>query len=169
MTQTQNKYPALTFNGRLPDAFWSKVDKTDQCWVWLGAISSSGYGMIRIDRKYHLVHRLSYANHAKGVPEGMVVDHMCHNKICVNPQHLRLTTHGQNHENYKGLPNHNKSGVRGVYWDNTTQSWRVIVQHDGKKHTKRGFADIASAEQYSVQLRNQLHTHNDADRTGERK
>ena len=68
------------------------------CWVWEGAVKSSGHGMIAISRTPVLAHRLSWALHYGRVPTGMVL-HKCpgkHNPSCVNPLHLSV---GDAHEN----------------------------------------------------------------------
>ncbi len=72
------------------------VYASDGCWVWMGAVGSSGYGTMEVLGKTALVHRVSYELHKGEIPAGMVIDHICKNKICVNPDHLRVVTHKQN-------------------------------------------------------------------------
>ena len=84
----------------LDDRFWRYVEKTDDCWMWVGGSKSqNGYGMIQIDGKRSskvLAHRLSYEIHKGVIPDGMVVMHNCDNPSCVNPDHLSLGTQSQN-------------------------------------------------------------------------
>lgn len=144
--------------------FWAKVTKTEYCWNWNTVTASSDYGKIRHDGKDVKVHRLSY-EWAKGtIPEGMDVDHVCHNKACVNPDHLRLVTNKQNHENRKGAQSNSKSGIRGVVWLKRDQSWLSIVVHEGKRYSGGQYKNIKHAEAAAIALRNRLFTHNDADR-----
>ena len=76
----------------LTELFWSKVAPQGDCWVWSGGGTSAGYGQFK--RKY--VHRLSYEEMVGEIPQGLVLDHLCRNKRCVNPDHLDPTTIGIN-------------------------------------------------------------------------
>lgn len=76
--------------------FWSKVNKTESCWLWTGSKHSSGYGYISIDGKLTLTHRVSYELLVGLIPEGLVLDHSCHVRNCVNPSHLEPVTIEEN-------------------------------------------------------------------------
>jgi hypothetical protein len=41
-------------------------------------------------------HRISYRLHCGDIPEGMEIDHLCRNRGCVNPDHLRVVPHREN-------------------------------------------------------------------------
>lgn len=66
------------------------------CWLWLMAICADGYGRISIERRSRLAHRASWEAHRGVIPTGLVIDHVCRNRACVNPDHLRVTTIGDN-------------------------------------------------------------------------
>ena len=83
----------------LKERFWQGVDRRglDECWVWQRSTNPQGYGLIRVgERKKVGVHRLSYEIHVGPIPEGMVVDHLCRNRACVNPYHLEVVTNRVN-------------------------------------------------------------------------
>lgn len=68
----------------------------DKCWPWLGAKTSSGYGHIKKNRRTMRVHRVSYAAYAGKLTPGLTIDHLCKNKICINPKHLEEVTFREN-------------------------------------------------------------------------
>lgn len=67
------------------------------CWEWTRARSANGYGVIYFDKKLHYAHRASWLlAHGSWPSEGMVIDHSCNNKACVNPNHLRQMENWRN-------------------------------------------------------------------------
>lgn len=76
--------------------FFSRVNKTDSCWLWLGAKQSRGYGHFSLDGKTTLAHRYSWEQVNGPIPQGLVIDHLCRVRSCVNPEHLRIVTQSEN-------------------------------------------------------------------------
>ena len=147
------------------EMFWSKVDKTETCWIWAAATAGRDrrYGQFGVGYpKLMLAHRWSYENAHGPIPPGMQVDHSCRVTLCVNPAHLRLATNKQNHENIVAHAD-SQTGVRGVY-RNKRGTYYVQVTHHGKRHCRGNFSTLLEAEQVAIGLRNQLFTHNDGDR-----
>jgi hypothetical protein len=72
----------------LEERFWSRVQKEEGCWCWAGPISVQGYARLKVDGRPIIAHRLSYEIARGEIPTGYHVHHDCHNKACVNPDHL---------------------------------------------------------------------------------
>lgn len=85
------------------DRFWTKVHRggTAECWLWTGSFSRNGYGNYftgRENGKSQFVrpHRFAYELEIGGIPDGLVIDHLCRNRGCVNPEHLEPVTQREN-------------------------------------------------------------------------
>lgn len=73
------------------DRFFKHVDKTDACWLWIGA-KSRGYGYFRVFGKSVRAHHFSWETRYGKIPEKLCVLHKCDVPACVNPDHLFLGT-----------------------------------------------------------------------------
>lgn len=80
-----------SFSQELIERFWSRINKTESCWLWVGA-KAKGYGVIRLPKSSTTLkaHRVSYAIRFGEVPNGIWVLHRCDNPPCCNPDHLFL-------------------------------------------------------------------------------
>lgn len=77
--------------------FLSKIELPSECWIWNGCdTGKSNYGRFRVASKKFLAHRISYQIFVDDIPNGMVIDHICRNRKCVNPKHLRVVTSKEN-------------------------------------------------------------------------
>jgi len=82
----------------IPQSVWSRVDRSGNCWVWVGGLSR-GYGRFQLNGRKGprvLAHRLVWEELCGPVPRGFELDHLCRNKRCVNPSHLEVVTHREN-------------------------------------------------------------------------
>jgi hypothetical protein len=147
------------------ERFWAQVDKSADCWLWTGWTRSGVYGCIQIGSKTYMAHRFAYEMAGNTLIDGMVLDHVCHTTLCVNPAHLRQVTRKENSENYSGPQRNNTSGYLGVSWHKHRGRWVVNVTHDGERYCGGYFTDVEEAAEAARQLRLKLFTHNDLDRT----
>lgn len=76
----------------------------DKCWLWVGRTAHGrdydDYGILDFDQKPRRAHRVSYTLFVGPIPDGMVLDHLCRRKECVNPAHLEVVTMAEN--TYRG-------------------------------------------------------------------
>lgn len=135
------------------DRFFAKVDKTGDCWLWTAAKSTVGYGKFRADCGLRAAHRVAYEWANGPIPTGLDLDHTCHVRACVNPDHLRLATNAENHQNLQGAQGDSTSGVRGVHWEHATGKWRAAAKLDGKLHNLGRFANVSEAEAVVIEWR----------------
>lgn len=66
------------------------------CFIWKKYLDKDGYGTFYFMKKNRRSHRVAYYFANGDIPHGMVIDHICKNRSCVNPEHLRCITKAQN-------------------------------------------------------------------------
>jgi hypothetical protein len=57
---------------------------------------SAGYGVTYVNGRRVPAHRYMYEKAGHTIPDGMVLDHLCRNRACVNPDHLEPVSIGEN-------------------------------------------------------------------------
>lgn len=153
----------------IEERFWAKVDKSGDCWIWTAHLFHDGYGQFAtktngVTRTWR-AHRISFEWSNGPIPDGMLIDHRCHNRACVNPDHLRLANRNQNNQNRLGAQSNSRSGIRGVQ-RLPSGRWQARVRHK-KQDIHVGIFDTAEEADAAVKAkRNELFTHNDLDRIG---
>ncbi len=109
------------WNRPLEERLLTKIamDAETGCWVWTGTKTSTGYGVIHeggVDGGRRLrAHRVAYELFVGPIPEGLVLDHLCRNPLCVNPEHLEPVTIGENVR--RGEPPNRTQCPRGHAYD----------------------------------------------------
>ena len=145
------------------ERFRMKIERGDSCWLWTAAIGGHGYGEFKVNGQTVTAHRFAYEMAKGPVPEGLDVDHICRNKHCVNPDHLRASTRKQNMENL-AREGRGRSGVRGVYWDAARGLWGARVGHNYRTVFVGRFTTVEDAAEAVRLARLQIFTHNSTDR-----
>lgn len=64
------------------------VESSTGCWLWRGPLDRDGYGSFYFRKRNRRAHRVGYFLLNGPIPEGLVINHTCRNRHCVNPQHL---------------------------------------------------------------------------------
>lgn len=82
--------------------FWTRVIKPAigephiACWKWQGYHNADGYSVYTYKGETVRVHRLAYELAIGPIPDGLVIDHLCRHRWCVNPHHLEAVTNREN-------------------------------------------------------------------------
>lgn len=131
------------------EGFKARTRRQGDCIVWTGPLTDSGYARFRVHGVKVYAHRWAWEQENGPAPEGMDVDHACHNRACVNPRHLRLASREQNGANRCG--GWNSLGVRNVH-KLPSGSYRVAVGSPPRRVTQT-FATLAEATSAAAQIR----------------
>ena len=78
------------------ERFRGHVSVTDECHLWTASVGTSGYGQFFYGGTMVGAHRVAWTLANGPIPEGLVIDHLCRVKTCVNPAHMELVTSGEN-------------------------------------------------------------------------
>ena len=156
--------PMHRYYGTPEQRFWAQVDKNGpipkeahhlgRCWLWTGNINNHGYGYFRIKKKKIMIHRFSFELLYGLISPNKDIDHICHIQNCVNPTHMRVSTHAENMRNMAFHKN-NTSGFKGVIW--AANKWRAQIKLNGKNHYLGRFLDPEDAYRAYCEAAKQLH------------
>ena len=79
-----------------------------RCWIWAGHKNPEGYGTLWFEGHHRKAHRLAYEEFIGEIPEGLVIDHLCRQRACVKPGHLRAVTVNLNSRRANGGRDYSK-------------------------------------------------------------
>jgi hypothetical protein len=86
----------VEFSEKALQSFWNRVERTESCWLWRGAFNTGGYGVLKMDKRMRIAHRVSWELLVGPIPDGLTIDHLCKVRACINPAHLEPVTSGEN-------------------------------------------------------------------------
>lgn len=115
----------------------------DGCLVWTGARNRDGYGRARSGGKRVSVHRWVYEREHGPIEPGVLIDHACWNRACVEVTHLRPATRSENGSNRAGPMGVTATRIRNVYPHGG--GYRVRVMHHGERNDLGTFPTIEEA------------------------
>lgn len=123
----------------IEERFWAKVDKSGECWLWIGGKNRQGYGTILRGKKTALAHRVAYEFFNGSIEENLLCLHSCDNPSCVNPKHLRL---GDQFENMQECVEKGRAGkgycgmsVRTIIWNKILEFYNHACGLCGSKES----------------------------------
>jgi hypothetical protein len=137
--------------------FWSKVDIKDSindCWNWIGATASNGYGNVRINGLYFKAHRVAWTIANFDIPKGYQVMHLCDNPSCCNPNHLVIGTVVNNFCDMliKNRQQFTKNKAVGARNNNAKLTDRIVreIRSEYPKKNQYELADIYGVTQTTI-------------------
>ena len=137
------------------EAFSVRTEWHGDCLVWVGSINASGYGQIKVEGRLVKAHRYAWERVNGPIADGMVIDHVCWNRACVNVDHLRLATPQQNRWNLSGAMKDRKHDLpRGVY--HSREGYLAHVRAEGVRHYLGTYATPEEASAVAEAKRKEL-------------
>lgn len=110
--------------------FERSIQRTPECWLWMGQIRPNGYGCIPHRRKNVSPHRFAFEQAKGPIPKGMQVCHTCDNRRCVNPDHLFL---GDAFDNMRDMINKGRGATGARHGRHTMPERTARGERSGKR------------------------------------
>lgn len=131
--------------------FWSKVNKTDSCWLWTASTHKFGYGAFNVRGKVYTGHAYSwYLAHNSFPSKGQVIMHTCDNPTCVNPQHLQIATQKENVEDCTRKGRQAKGEDKSKLTTQEVKAIRTLYKPFSRKYSARKLAQIFKSTHQNI-------------------
>lgn len=123
---------------KVSDRILKNTEITKDCWIFKGA-KTEDYGKVKVAGKTQIAHRVIYENLVGKIPKGMVIDHLCRNRSCLNPKHLEPVTSKINTMRGNGLAAINSRKTKCINGHEFSgENLRVV---EGKRYCKKCQSD----------------------------
>ncbi len=136
---------------RTPLAHSEDCGYKDDCWIWDGGTNKeTGYGIITKNGKTKLAHRIVYQEMVEIIPDDMTVDHLCLQKLCVNPSHMEIVTLGENvsRAHHNGLCTYKTAPRTHCYRGHPLIGDNVAIDSHGNRACRQCRRDAAKRRYY---------------------
>lgn len=142
--------------GTAEESLLHRTEWRDGCLVWTGTKNWKGYGQLgAAPHAGTYVHRYVWERENGPIPEGMMIDHVCWNRACVNLEHLRLATAAENASYKSRARSDSSTGIRNVRRTKSGK-YQGLVTKDGRTHHAPPTWDPEEAREDARLLREKL-------------
>lgn len=88
--------PGPVKRNKKEDVFNRYVVDKNNCWLYTYSKDGLGYGVFYYQHTAYKAHRVAYELINGEIPSGLVIDHLCRTRHCINPDHLEAVTQKEN-------------------------------------------------------------------------
>lgn len=148
---------AIARYGSFADSFNANISSAPDkngCILWTGATTAAGYGRVQARGDSAYAHRYAWEQANRALTPDELVDHICHQTRCVNPDHLRVATRAENGQNSSGPAPTSSTGARGVH--RKRDKYRVAATARGVTFYGGTFLTVDEAVPAAAKLREEL-------------
>lgn len=129
--------------------FWSSVDTSGDCWVWMKSKNHRGYGLFSVDGIYRVATRFIYEQLHGPIPNGLLVCHHCDNPSCVRDEHLFL---GTTQENALDAKQKGRLASGDRHWTHTKPDTLARGQRNGRRTKPESYKNLIGEAHHKAKL-----------------